>query len=173
MSSEAPNNAVAENFLAYASRRMHDCRNTIAKCCDQLNEEQLWHRGGEHENSVANLLLHLEGNMRQWILHGIAGHPDVRTRDAEFTLTPTTDSATARARFNATLDESAAVIAGLPPARLLEIIDPQPTGTWRHCTILEGIFKVVGHVDHHAGQIILLTKQLAAHDLDLSMPRKR
>jgi len=166
-------NAVAENFLAYASRRMHDCSATIAKCCEQLNEEQMWHRGGEHENSVANLLLHLEGNIRQWILHGIAGHADVRERDAEFSLTPTTDSAAARARFNATLEEAAAVIATLPPARLLEIIDPQPTGTWRHCTILEAIFKVVGHVDHHTGQIILLTKQLAAKDLDLSMPRKR
>ena len=173
MSSETHSNAVAGNFLAYASRRMHDCRDTIAKCCGQLSEAQLWHRGGEHENSIANLLLHLEGNMRQWILHGIAGHADVRERDAEFSLTPTTDSATARAHFNATLEESAAVIATLPPERLLEIIDPQPTGTWRHCTILEGIFKVVGHVDHHTGQIILLTKQLAAKDLNLSMPRKR
>ena len=166
-------NAVAENFLAFASSRMHQCRATIAKCCDQLSEEQMWHRGAEHENSVANLLLHLEGNMRQWILHGIAGQPDVRERDAEFSLAPTTDSATARAKFNATLEESAQVIAALPPARLLEVIDPQPTGTWRHCTILEAIFKVVGHVDHHTGQIILLTKQLAAKDLDLSMPRKR
>jgi uncharacterized damage-inducible protein DinB len=166
-------NAIADNFLAYAASRMFDCRNTIAKCCDQLSEAQMWHRGGEHENSVANLLLHLEGNMRQWILHGIAGHADVRQRDAEFSLTPTTDSETARANFNTTLEEAAAAIATLPPARLLEIIDPQPNGTWRHCTILEAIFKVVGHVDHHAGQIILLTKQLAAKDLDLSMPRKR
>jgi uncharacterized damage-inducible protein DinB len=170
MSSE---NGIADNFLAYAARRMFDCRNTIAKCCDQLNEAQIWHRGGEHENSVANLLLHLEGNMRQWILHGIAGQADVRQRDAEFSLTPTTDSATARANFNTTLEEAAAAIATLPPARLLEIIDPQPNGTWRHCTILEAIFKVVGHVDHHTGQIILLTKQLEAKDLDLSMPRKR
>ena len=133
----------------------------------------MWHRGGEHENSIANLLLHLEGNMRQWILHGIAGHPDVRQRDAEFALTPTTDSATARASFNATLEEAAQVIAALPPTRLMEIVDPQPNGTWRNCTILVAIFRVVGHVDHHTGQIIVLAKQLAAKDLDLSMPRKR
>jgi uncharacterized damage-inducible protein DinB len=77
------------------------------------------------------------------------------------------------ARFSATLGESRAVIAGLAPERLLEVIDPQPTSTWRHATILEAIFKVVGHVDHHAGQIIVLTKQIVARDLDLSMPRKR
>jgi len=170
MSSET---AVADSFLAYAALRMRDCRDAIAKCCDQLTEAQMWHRGGEHENSVANLLLHLEGNMRQWILHGVAGHPDVRMRDAEFSLTPTTDSAAARARFNATLDEAAAVIAALPPARLLETTNPQPNSTWRDCTILVAIFRVVGHVDHHTGQIIVLTKQLVARDLDLSMPRKR
>src|ERR1700685_3532422 len=130
--------AVAAEFTAHASRRMHDCCDTITKCCDQLTEAQMWHRGGDHENSIANLLLHLEGNIRQWILHGVAGHPDVRTRDAEFSLTPTMDPA-ARARFNATLDEAAVVIAALPPARLLEITDPQPTGSWRKCTILVAI----------------------------------
>jgi hypothetical protein len=65
------------------------------------------------------------------------------------------------------------VIAGLAGERLLEVIDPQPTGTWRHLTVLEAIFQVVGHVQLHAGQIIVLTKQMAAKDLDLTMPRKR
>ena len=166
-------NPVADNFLAYASTRLHQSQKSIAACLDKLTDEQQGHRGGDHENSITNLLLHLEGNMRQWILHGIADQPDVRQRDEEFTLTPTTTPAQARARFNATLDESAGVIASLSPDRLLVVIDPQPTGTWRHTTILEAIFKVVGHVEMHTGQIILLTKQLAATDLDLSMPRKR
>ena len=166
-------NPVADNFLAYASTRLHQSQNTIAACLDKLTDDQQHHRGGDHENSITNLLLHLEGNMRQWILHGIADQPDIRQRDEEFTLTPSTNPTEARARFNVALDESARVIAALPPDRLLVVIDPQPTGTWRHTTILEAIFKVVGHVEMHTGQIILLTKQLAATDLDLSMPRKR
>ncbi len=100
--------------------------------------------------------------------------PTSAQRDEEFTLIrvhPTPPKP--RARFNRTLDESASVIAALSPDRLLVVIDPQPTGTWRHTTILEAIFKVVGHVEMHTGQIILLTKQLVATDLDLSMPRKR
>ena len=164
---------VPENYLAFAAKRMHLSQSEISRCVAQLSEDQLWHRAGDYENSIANLLLHLEGNMRQWILHGIADQPDIRERDEEFTLNPSTAPADAVARFNATLDESASVIAALSPNRLLTVIDPQPTGTWRHTTILEAIFKVVGHVDHHTGQIILLTKQLAAKDLDLSMPRKR
>jgi hypothetical protein len=163
----------AENFLAFAVTRLRQLQSEIARCVALLSEEQLWHRGADHENSVANLLLHLEGNMRQWILHGIAGQPDVRRRDDEFSLAPTTTSAAALAAFNATLDEVRGILATLPPDRLLTVIDPQPTGTWRHATILEAIFKVVGHVEMHTGQIILLTKQFAGRDLDLSMPRKR
>jgi uncharacterized damage-inducible protein DinB len=166
-------NAVADNFLAYAAKRLADLRHDIERCLERLSEEQIWHRGGEHENSIANLLLHLEGNLRQWILHGIDDQPDIRRRDDEFTLTPSTTASEARTRFTATLAEASRVIASVDPGRLLEVIDPQPTGTWRHTTILDAISKVVGHVEMHTGQIILLTKQMAAADLDLSMPRKR
>ena len=166
-------NPIADNFLAYASTRLHQSQKTIAACLDKLTDDQQLHRNGDHENSIVNLLLHLEGNLRQWILHGIDNQPDIRQRDEEFTLNPTTNPTEARARFNATLDESARVIATLPPDSLLVVIDPQPNGTWRHTTILEAIFKVVGHVEMHTGQIILLTKQLTAADVDLSMPRKR
>jgi len=164
---------VPENYLAFAAKRMHLSQKEISRCVEQLSEEQLWHRAGDYENSIANLLLHLEGNMRQWILHGIDDQPDVRRRDDEFTLAPSTKSADALAAFNATLEESARVIASLDSARLLIVIDPQPNGTWRNATILEAIFKVVSHLDHHTGQIILLTKQHLRRDLDLSMPRKR
>jgi uncharacterized damage-inducible protein DinB len=164
---------IAENFLAFAVTRMRQSQATIVRCVGQLSEEQMWHRGGDHENSVANLLLHLEGNIRQWFLHGLAGQPDVRQRDDEFALTPTMTSAEALAGFNTMLEEAAEVVAAVPHGRLLEVIDPQPTGTWRHMTILEAIFQVVSHLQLHTGQIILLTKQLVQHDLDLSMPRKR
>jgi uncharacterized damage-inducible protein DinB len=166
-------NPVADNFLAYAAARLQLCRKSIASCLDKLTDDQVWQRRGDYENSIANLLLHLEGNMRQWILHGIDDQPDIRQRDEEFTLTPSTNSIDAHVRFNATLDESCRVIAAVDPERLLVVIDPQPTGTWRHTTILEAIFKVTGHVEMHTGQIILLTKQLTASDLDLTQPRKR
>ena len=166
-------NDLADNFLAYAAKRLQLLQKDIARCLGKLTEDQQWQRRGDYENSIANLLLHLEGNMRQWILHGIDEQPDVRQRDAEFTLIPSAESADVRARFNATLDEACRIIAAVPAERLLEVIDPQPTGTWRHTTILEAISKVVGHVEMHTGQIILLTKQLTASDLDLTMPRKR
>ena len=58
--------------------------------------------------------------------------------------------------------------------RLLETINPQPGGGWGgEPAILEAIYQVVGHLQMHTGQIILLTKQMVGHDLDLTIPRKR
>ena len=145
----------------------------INRCIDKLSDDQMWHRGADHENSIANLLLHLEGNLRQWFLHGIDGQPDVRNRDSEFALSQSQRCAEIRSRFAATLAECRKVIGSLPPARLLEIIHPQPTGNWPPSTILEAICRVTGHLQLHTGQIIMLTKQLTGADLDLSMPRKR
>lgn len=169
MSSDA---AVA-NFLAFSATKMQSLHGDIATCIAKLSEEQIWHRGGPHENSVGNLVLHLEGNIRQWIIHGIAGQPDVRRRDDEFTLAPTMTSKNAFASFSTTLNEARDIITTLPHDRLSEVIDPQPTGTWRHTPILDAIYKVVSHLDYHTGQIVLLTKQLYGSDLDLSIPRKR
>jgi hypothetical protein len=168
-----PEQSIPANFLAFSAERMQSLHSDIATCLGKLTEDQIWQRGGPHENSIGNLLLHLEGNIRQWILHGIGNQPDVRRRDDEFTLAPSIPSSAALANLTTTLNEARQIIATLPPARLTEIIDPQPTGTWRHTAILVAIYKVVSHLDHHTGQIILLTKQLAATDLDLSMPRKR
>jgi uncharacterized damage-inducible protein DinB len=166
-------NAIADNFLEFAVKRLQLAQKDIARCLDKLSEAQIIQRGGDYENSIANLLLHLEGNVRQWILHGIDGQPDVRRRDEEFTLTPSIKPVDARARFNATIEEACRVIAALPPERLLTVINPQPGSPWHNTTILEAIFLVAGHIQSHTGQIILLTKQLTASDLDLTIPRKR
>jgi uncharacterized damage-inducible protein DinB len=163
----------SEIFLSASVRRMQHSENEIYRCLDQLSEEQMWRRGGDHENSIANLLLHLEGNLRQWFLHGIDGQPDRRRRDSEFTLSPSHPCNEIRSRFAATLAECRKVIASLPPARLLETIDPQPGAGWEPATILEAILRVIGHLQLHQGQIILLTKQLQGVDLDLTLPRKR
>ena len=166
-------NELPDIFLKAAVKRMEHSEKDIDRCLDRLSPEQMWHRGGDHENSIANLLLHLEGNLRQWFLHGIDGQPDVRARDEEFALSPSEASDEVRRRFAATLAECRQVIGSLPHARLLQVIDPQPAGGSGPVTILEAIFRIAGHLQLHQGQIILLTKQLTAADLDLSMPRKR
>jgi uncharacterized damage-inducible protein DinB len=164
---------VADVFLSASVKHMQLSEDGINRCLSKLSDEQMWYRGADHENSIANLLLHLEGNLRQWFLHGIDGQPDVRQRDEEFTLSPSRGCDEVRSCFAATLAESRRVIGSLAPERLLEMIDPQPTGNWGPMTILQAIYRIVSHLQLHTGQIILLTKQLAGTDLDLSLPRKR
>jgi len=164
---------IADLFLTASVKGIQLSEESINRCIDKLSDEQMWHRGADHENSIANLLLHLEGNLRQWFLHGIDGQPDVRNRDSEFSLSPSQRCTEIRSRFAATLAECRKVIGSLPHARLLETINPQPTGNWPPMTILAAICRVTGHLQLHQGQIIMLTKHLTGVDLDLSIPRKR
>ena len=71
-------------FLDYSARKLRQYAGRIEDCLGRLNEEQIWARGAESENAVGNLVLHLAGNVRQWIVAAVGGRPDIRQRDAEF-----------------------------------------------------------------------------------------
>jgi uncharacterized damage-inducible protein DinB len=161
--------SVASLFLDFSDRKLITMNDNLASCLARLDDTQVWQKQCDHENSIANLILHLCGNMRQWILHGIRGDADVRTRDAEFEAAHTMSREELLAMFTATTAECRATIATVSAERLAEIIHPQD----RTVSVLEAIAQVTGHVQQHVGQIILLTKQMAATDLDLTMPRKR
>ena len=76
--------AVAEVFLQSSVKRLGQMSAHIEACLTHLSDEQIWSRGGAHENAIGNLILHLAGNARQWIVSGVGGAVDVRDRDAEF-----------------------------------------------------------------------------------------
>jgi hypothetical protein len=164
-------NDVAELFTMISCEKLDAMLTTLMSCVNRLSDEQVWERGGPHENAVGNLILHLDGNMRQWILHGLDGQPDVRVRDTEFLTTGGMTGAALMAQFGATVAESKAVIAQTPAERMQEMITPQPMRP--ASTVLGAIYQVVGHVQQHAGQIIVLTKQMTRQDLDLTIPRVR
>jgi hypothetical protein len=160
---------VAAIFLDVSCRRLGQMTEQLVTCVKKLSDEQIWRRQGAHENAVGNLMLHLCGNARQWIMHGVGGAADVRERDKEFSADGGMSGAELIALFETTMDEAKIVIAAVPAARMTERIHPQG----RDVSVLEAIYQVVGHVQQHTGQIILLTKQMLGTDLDLTMPRPR
>lgn len=162
---------IAESFLSFSCRRLDMLAANMKVCLGKLTDEQIWARDGEHENAVGNLVLHLCGNIRQWIMHGIAGTEDVRIRENEFSADGGLSGVTLSDMFAATLAEARDVIASLPVARLTERTSPQPGRP--EVSVLEAIYQVVAHVHEHTGQVILLTKQMIAADLDLTIPRPR
>ena len=75
---------MANALVSAAAEQLQGSLAKIRHCLDQLNEEQLWWRPHAAQNSIANLSLHLAGNLRQWIISGIGGTPDTRNRPQEF-----------------------------------------------------------------------------------------
>jgi uncharacterized damage-inducible protein DinB len=127
----------------------------------RLAPDDLWWRPNDACNSVGNLLLHLAGNLRQWVVHGVGGATDVRERQAEF-------DAVAGASAEALLDglqdvvrEASGVLDALDPARLAEPIVIQGMET----TVLGAIYHAVEHFSMHTGQILYIVKLRQGVDL--------
>jgi uncharacterized damage-inducible protein DinB len=132
----------------------------IETCLGKLTPAQIWTRGRDNENAAGNLVLHVAGNVRQWILHGVGGQPDVRKRDTEFAAREL-ETEELKRRLRSTVDEAAALIRALPPALLSE----RRTIQKYDLTVLEAILHVVEHFSGHTGQIIFITKFLTGEDL--------
>ena len=76
-------NEIGQAFIAQSQYHLaKDFLPKIERCIGLLGDEQIWWRANEQSNSIGNLLLHLSGNVRQWIICGLGGATDSRDRDA-------------------------------------------------------------------------------------------
>jgi uncharacterized damage-inducible protein DinB len=148
-------------FLRYSAEKLIQNTGRIETCLNMLNEEQLWARGTENENAVGNLVLHLCGNVRQWIVAGIGQRPDVRERDKEFSARGGVPASALAARLRTTVDEAAAIIGPLTTGQLAE----QRTIQNYTGSVLEAVYHVVEHFSLHTGQILFATKLMTGRDL--------
>ncbi len=133
----------------------------IQRALAAVSDEQIWWRSGPETNSIGNLMLHLAGNARQWIVAGVGGAPDHRERQSEFDAREGIGRDELLARLKQTVDDVDAVLAGLTGSELLAIRMIQG----RETSILDAIYHVVEHFGMHTGQIIFLAKMLGKKDL--------
>lgn len=150
-----------EIFLKFSADKLEQLHSRIQDCLARLTPEQIWMRGSDNENAVGNLVLHLSGNVWQWIGSGVAGLPDHRNRDAEFDARGGKSTLDLSELLKTRVTDVVAIIRQIPTARLTEQIEPQGY----HVTVLEAVAHVVEHFSMHAGQIYLLTKMLTGEDL--------
>lgn len=148
-------------FLNSSVERLRLSESRIQYCLERLTPEQIWWRGADQTNSVANLVLHLCGNVRQWIISSIGGATDVRDRDAEFDAREGTDPANLRRLLTETVSEATKVLERVPPERLKDVIQVQVYEK----TVLEAIYHVIEHFALHTGQILYITKLVRNEDL--------
>ena len=153
--------SIETNFLNYAAEKLDQLAGRIETCLGKLTADQIWMRGAENQNAVGNLVLHLNGNVRQWILSGAGGQPDARHRDAEFEARGGMGREALGKLLRGTVDEAVAIIRSLPKERLAASTNIQGYDV----TLLEAIFHVVEHFSGHTAQIIFITKMLTGEDL--------
>jgi uncharacterized damage-inducible protein DinB len=160
-----------EIFLKYSADKLEELAGRIEDCLGRLTDEQIWLRHTENENAAGNLVLHLCGNVRQWIGTGVGGRPDVRDRNSEFDARGGLPVAQLQARLREVVGEASQIIRTLPRARLTE----QKTIQKYEVTVFEAIYHVVEHFSQHTGQILFATKLLTGQDLGyyrhLSQPK--
>ena len=158
MSSEQ---ALAADFLDVSRREIRQRVGRIESCLAKLESEQIWRRAHEAENSIGNLVLHLCGNVRQWIISGVGGAPDNRQRDAEFAQRDPIPKAELVKRLKETTDEADRVLAGLAAGALIEKRRIQVYDV----SVIQAVTHVAVHFAEHTGQIIWATKHMTGEDL--------
>lgn len=128
-----------------------------------LSCEQVWWRPNEASNSIGNLVLHLCGNVTQWIVGGVGKENVQRDRDREFSERTPIPKAELLERLSGAVQRAVTVLDSLDPASLGE----QRTIQGNQVTVMYALYHVVEHYSMHTGQILLLTKMMTAKDLKL------
>ena len=128
---------------------------------ESLSDQQLWWRPNESSNSVGNLVLHLDGNVRQWLVSSFRRLDDRRDRPAEFREQRVIPAAVVLNQLGATMNEASDVLASLDASDLSATFNIQGYTV----TGLQAVYHVVEHFGMHYGQIVYIVKLLRAEDL--------
>jgi hypothetical protein len=143
-------------FGAELANELDDALERIRHCLGQLSDEQVWRRSREDMNSIANVLLHLTGNLRQWVLAALGGTPDDRDRPAEFAARGMIPKAALVSRLEETVSDVVAVLRRTPAAewpRVRRVQGFEVTG-------LGAALHSVAHFRGHTQEIVYMTRTI-------------
>jgi uncharacterized damage-inducible protein DinB len=149
-------------FLEFSRRKLlEQYRPRLRQCVESLSDEQVWWRPNEASNSIGNLILHLDGNVRQWLVSSFKGLEDTRNRPAEFREQRMIPAPALLEKLDITMNEASDVLAVLTEADLLTTFNIQGYTV----NGLQAVYQVVEHFAMHYGQILYISKLLRGEDL--------
>ena len=149
-------------YIAYCRRRLSgEFLPRLLRCLEELTDEDVWWRPNESANSVGNLVLHLAGNVEQWINAGLGGAHNARDRNGEFSMRDPVPKNELRAKITAVLRRADETLSHFDPAHLMERRKIQVYDV----TCLDALSHVVEHFAQHLGQIVYVTKLRKSVDL--------
>jgi Protein of unknown function (DUF1572) len=137
-----------------AAHELDSALSRIKHCLGQLNDDQVWWRSQPGLNSIGNLILHLCGNVRQWIVSGVGGAADIRNRPAEFAERGPMPIDQLVRRLERVVEEAKRALAGITARQLVEIRRIQGFDV----TGLVAIFDSVPHFRGHTQEIVHITR---------------
>lgn len=151
----------SDDFKSNCLYRIDESVRMLGICLERLQPKDFWARPNNASNAIGNLLLHLSGNMRQYVISGLGGKADTRVRDAEFSQEALADPKEVWDGFLQTVAEAREVIVQASEVELL------------HKKRVQGFYlsglglalHAVEHLSYHTGQIAWAVK--AAQDTDL------
>ncbi|MBK6777226.1 MAG: DUF1572 family protein [Flavobacteriales bacterium] len=148
--------SVSDHLRSSSIKHLNEGRERLHKCLDLLSEDQVWKRANTSTASVGNLVLHLCGNVGQWVNSTLGSDADQRVRDAEFSDTGSLDKSQLLAKLDETMTKATTIIGALSDTDLIREFDVQ-------CYRESGtaiIVHVTEHFSYHVGQVTLHTKLL-------------
>jgi hypothetical protein len=145
-------------FLGQARDQLAASHQLIRHCVAQLNDDHIWWRAHESQNSIGNLLLHLTGNLGQRLVDIVGGQPRERDRDREFAERSAIAKDVLMARLDSVVVECDRVLAGLAAAELLEPRSYEGMNRRFDLDVLAVIFRTLLHLAGHAQEIVFMTR---------------
>jgi hypothetical protein len=133
----------------------------LRTCVESLTDEQVWWRPNDSSNSIGNLMLHLNGNVSQWLVASFNRLEDTRDRPREFNEREAVSGSALLAQLGATIQEASEVLCRLAETDLLAPFEIQG----HHVRGLDAVYQVVEHFGLHYGQILYITKMIRSEDL--------
>lgn len=158
---ELADQITAELVLEVRRRLIEESTLRIEKCLDRLTNEQIWWRPNEESNSIGNLVLHLSGNVRQWIISGVGCQPDTRTRNEEFNAQGPMPK---KELWNILATTMADIEPVLDSVTAEQLVTRQPVQVYTE-SVLSMLIHVTEHFSYHTGQIAWITKMMTERQL--------
>ncbi len=153
---------VSSMFLAFSRQKLlEQYWPRLRACVESLTDEQVWWCPNDACNSIGNLMLHLNGNVRQWLVTSFNRLEDERNRPAEFNERKLISASALLDQLGATIEAASDVLARLSFDDLVARYEIQG----HNVSGLDAVYQVVEHFGLHYGQILYITKSLRGADL--------
>jgi hypothetical protein len=145
---------IGAEFISANRHALSEGMRKITHCVNQLSDDQLWWRPKPDMNSIANLMLHLSGNLRQWIIAGVGGETDIRNRPMEFADRSNRPKSEILAILAKVVSDADKTLSRLTPDQLLS----QRRIQGYDATVLSAITDTIPHFRGHVQEIIHMTR---------------